>query len=478
MHTILWSVLIPNTTIWFISYIFRYDGFGGPALYVAHSYGVNVYNLNGNLIWRLNTSTTPIVQHIFTSKYKADIIVCDGNTVFRRDSSNGQVVWQKVLGSQITALYSYDDINNDGTWDVLVGDSSGNVYVLNGVNGNIIWSKNLGASPVNGVSFLRILNTLGVIAYAGKGPSKVNVYLQDGSLLWSKDISSGISIVFWPRVYIATYFDLNADGYDEITLITDSAIMAFNGRTGDGLWTKALSIRPHTIWRVSEDLDGDGVYDLIVGTRQGVYAVSSASGSTVWYLNLNYVSFIDPYYRDIDRNGYSDVVVASDNLYIVDLKQGNTIWTFNGINPTAVQLTWITGNFNENLIVAGSGDGDLIMIALETASETTTVAPITETVTTTKTTTITITTTIEKTVTLTTISTTYATVTQSFYFTTTNTTTFALPVTITTTHLSSSEITRTVTSTLTEQQATPQTYLTAFAMIALSTIIALSIRRR
>ncbi|MEM1703846.1 MAG: PQQ-binding-like beta-propeller repeat protein [Zestosphaera sp.] len=455
VHTILWSVLIPDTTIWFISYIFRYNSFGGPALYVVHSNGVNVYTFNGDLIWRLNTSTTPIVQHIFTTDYKTDIIVCDGNIVSRRDSSNGQVVWQKVLGSQITALYSYEDVNNDGTWDVLVGDSNGNVYVLNGVNGNIIWSKNLGASPVNGVSFLRISNTLGVVAYAGKGPSKVDVYLQDGTLLWSKSISSGISIVFWPRTYIATYFDLNADGYDEIALITDSAIMAFNGRTGDELWTKALSVRPHTIWRVSEDLDGDGIYDLIVGTRQGIYAVSSASGSTVWYLNLNYISFIDPYYQDIDKNGYSNAVVASDNLYIIDLKQGNITWTFNEISPTAVQLTWITGSFNRNQVVVGSGNGDLVMIALEATSETTTATTITRTITITETT----------------------TATQSFYFTITNTVTFTQPATITTTHLLSSEITRTVMPTLTDQQVTLQTYLIAFAMIVSSTIIALLIRR-
>lgn len=97
--------------------------------------------------------------------------------------------------------------------------------------------------------------------------------------------------------YIKPIEDLNGDGVGDIIVATDNYYtIAYNGNSSgwaDILWkfssftsnNNAGSVSSMQTLQIASDLDGDGIQDVVIGTGGGnefVYAISGATGNKIW----------------------------------------------------------------------------------------------------------------------------------------------------------------------------------------------------
>jgi outer membrane protein assembly factor BamB len=106
-----------------------------------------------------------------------------------------------------------------------------------------------------------------------------------------------------------------------------------------------------------EDLNSDGVLDVVFGTEGGtVYAVNGKSGTLLWKQSVPFKpSFTYPEFRgfmaspglvDINKDGTRDVVIGSRNgsVYAFDGQSGTILWEFRTKAPSGVYASAFIGD--------------------------------------------------------------------------------------------------------------------------------------
>jgi hypothetical protein len=502
---VLWVSRVPSEgTVWFISYAIVQNEL---VAYVLSSGGITFLRLsNGDILRHVNTNITalfalPILYYDNQLNLNADIIAGAGDYLFRISSINGSIVWTRKLSSGVTSGTFLDDVNEDRCWDILVGDSSGNVYLVSGREGSLIWSKNIDSAPIIGIA--------GMYVYSGSESTNwtVSALKSDGTLKWAKKIGVGIRPILYES-YIDSGIDVNGDGYGDVVIATRSSVIMLSGYDGSILWTKPMSVRVTKTLVTSRDFDGDGIYDVILGTRDGVYLLSGISGNVIWSKPLGYVFSIDNFYEvDLNNDGYSEIIVATDKgAYALSGKNGDVVWSYKPASlTTSVEVSWIHSS-EEDIdgdgyrdVLVGTNDGYIIALSASNLTTTTTPTITTVTITSTITSTVVSPTTITTAYTITNTATVYVTSPLTTTITSPYTTTIAqtVPTTITTT------LHKTETQTLTTTAAMPTTIIVketiytstatitielfsertialgiSLVMIAVSTLVRLRLRRR
>lgn len=153
--------------------------------------------------------------------------------------------------------------------------------------------------------------------------------------------------------------DINGDGVEDIIVTTDNYyVVAFNGNSSgnaDVLWTfrtnpnnnNTGNVEQYEAFQISNDLDGDGFMDVVVGTAGGnefVYALNGKTGKKIWEYgdSVNFgngdIMGVDVR-RDFTGDGTPDVLVnASGNetsgegrfsTYLLNGLTGAEIWRIN-----------------------------------------------------------------------------------------------------------------------------------------------------
>jgi len=202
--------------------------------------------------------------------------------------TNGTLIW-RFTGNEVEHLL-FGDVNGDGVHEVVILTNVGHmVYVVDKITGSELWSFStinynkgvLGDITGDGINDI-IVASGGAELYYG---NKLYALRNDGTLWWSKDYEGG---------------DQN---------------------------------RPTV--PVLEDIDGDGITDIIVGAEQKVMAYKN-DGSLLWtYGDPVFFDYRSPqlYRFDIDRTGHDDVIFfKGKNVYKLS-KDGTAI--FIGTLPLA-----------------------------------------------------------------------------------------------------------------------------------------------
>src|SRR4030042_1366420 len=152
---------------------------------------------------------------------------------------------------------------------------------------------------------------------AGKGDYPL------GALIWQYQISGGSDNS--PKA-IAALDDINDDGVDDVVICSeDNTIRCFSGYTdgsGDVLWSHEIysgNIYQQHGLAITEDVNGDGYDDCVVGATGGarlIRCLSGLSGQTIWthdtheYGDGGWVYQVDCGY-DYNDDGVLDVVAAT-----------------------------------------------------------------------------------------------------------------------------------------------------------------------
>ncbi len=185
-------------------------------------------------------------------------------------------------------------------------------------------------------------SSLGAIVWAGTTPDNPNTSYDDYTARYVKRIG-----------------DINSDGVDDIIVTTDNYfVVTYNGNssvTSDIIWAYNLAPDNNNTGNVDynqglqiiDDITGDGINDVVVGTAGGgesVIAINGVTGQLIWEYGdpINYnngdVWAVDVK-RDWNNDGKKDVLASVSgnettgqgrfSVYLLNGVNGNIMWQIN-----------------------------------------------------------------------------------------------------------------------------------------------------
>ncbi len=262
------------------------------------------------------------------------------------DGLTGQVLWtfdsyHEPESGWIYAVRTVPDRTGDGRPEVVFGTGSDGHrgYLLDGADGSIIW-RFLGASDaigytealpdMNGDEIADVLfcgwdNEHRVFCVSGAGSVA-------GAQIWSRDTGSSN--------YNATVIDdVTGDGIAEVVVGTWQAsnqVVCLDGADGSTVWTFHNGSYNYIMRLVTcDDVDGDGYRDLAVGSwSRGLPVISGRTGELIWMSYAGTLNGGDFWtvasVSDLDGDGVGEVAGGSfDGLvYLFAGADGDTLWAF------------------------------------------------------------------------------------------------------------------------------------------------------
>ncbi len=269
------------------------------------------------------------------------------------------------------------DLSGDGFPDVLLGTAWGNrsVHAVDGRTGELLWTFDsyltIDSGWVYDVSWLADLNGDGLPEVACALGSDANCgYLlsgADGSVLWRFPAADAL--------YRALALpDVNGDGKQDVLFCAgdnDHYVYCVSGGSlggvGQLIWQRNMGA---SNWATAliDDIGGDGVAELVVGSWSAsgqVRCLDGATGALRWTFDngsYNYIMRLVTL-SDVNGNGWRDIAIGSWEraLRVIDGQDGTLIWqawagTLNGGDFWAVdRVDDLTGDGIDE-VVGGSFD--------------------------------------------------------------------------------------------------------------------------
>jgi PKD repeat protein len=202
-----------------------------------------------------------------------------------------------------------------------------------------------------------------------------------GSIIWQYQITGGYDTS--PKA-IASIDDINGDGVDDVIVCSeDNMVRCFSGGalgTGDILWGHEIysgNIYSQHGLAITEDINGDGYDDVVVGTTGGdrsIECLSGLNGNTLWthdtheYGDGGWVYQVDCGF-DYNNDGVVDVVAATgddssgtgpNRVYCLNGLTGVSLWErpLGGPGFAAMGVEDFTGDGIPDVFAGCSNDAE------------------------------------------------------------------------------------------------------------------------
>mgnify|MGYP000020537131 FL=1 len=302
------------------------SGFTGEIIWThdTHEYG------GGGWVYQVH------VKYDYNDDGIPDVLAATGNDqdytgpqrIYCLDGLTGNSIWEFYTPGSKYSVIGIEDSNGDGIPDVVgggsnLGETQGIVYGINGDNGNELWSFNVSGSTVWALEQTDHLNWNGVKEIIA-GDFSGNYYCldpADGSEIWNGNIGNAIILRF------IKLDDVNNDNFPDL-YFTHSGFnnaLVVDGHSGDQIWNQPVADQPWNAARI-EDISGDGINDLLVGTLYNSnygYFLNGVDGSVLGSVNVGTPVDAIASIPDIAGDGSMEMVVGGRNGWVYCYSGGN-----------------------------------------------------------------------------------------------------------------------------------------------------------
>ncbi|MEM8860120.1 MAG: DUF4842 domain-containing protein, partial [Chloroflexota bacterium] len=263
---------------------------------------------------------------------------------FTAENSNGSYLWsnrnsrmlfenglEADVESRYTASPAVADLDNDGDFEIVIGDLIKGQVTLFDISQNEIWTNGTegGVRATAVVEDIDFDGDLEVIV--GDEAGYLHAWHHDGQIVSSFPISVTTSRL----LASPTIGDINNDGEVEIIQVgSDSQVYALD-TSGNLLWSADLSFLQDKYGAQTsngapalEDIDVDGDIEIIVPTQSGAVMVFDHDGNLVWTYATDDAISSTPVVAnfDPDNPGVEILFGSGDTyLYVLD-RNGELLW--------------------------------------------------------------------------------------------------------------------------------------------------------
>ncbi|NIP44455.1 MAG: choice-of-anchor D domain-containing protein, partial [candidate division Zixibacteria bacterium] len=288
------------------------DGDGYPDIVVASAWGGKLIRLlsskDGTEIWTHYTDEygdggwvyDVDCSYDYNGDGNADVLAATGDDandtgpkrIYCLDILTGNSIWERPIGAPSFAVMGVEDFTADGQPDVLVGasnfdESAGRAYGINGATGVIEWTFQAPGSSVWGLAQIDDITgdgikdvAIGDFSLAGGG-----VYGLDATTGGEQWGATGLGSV----LELHTMEDVDADGYVDLLLgHTGLTGIVLSGFDGTYVWSHPVADKAWNV-AVSNDLSGDGINDVMIGTLYSnnmCYFLNGTSGEELYSVSF------------------------------------------------------------------------------------------------------------------------------------------------------------------------------------------------
>lgn len=273
-----------------------------------------------------------------------DIIIGGGYDLFPReqaisayDGANGQVLWQRDSRAQFFGSAIFNDLNNDGSNDVLIGGRTAQLEAINGLTGDTIWKffPDNNANP-NDFGWYNFYNPQWI-------PDQNNDNIQD--------------------ILISNGGNHLAEPFDTINRPV-GRLVVISGANGQVIsYAEVPDGRETYCSPLIHDFEGNGTLSVIYGTggeiiRGGLWRttlddiLAGDISNSVQLLYSNPEGFIaPPTLADITTDGIMDILVTGYNgvSYAIDGHSNQIIWSLE-VPGTETNCSPTVGQFTDDFI--------------------------------------------------------------------------------------------------------------------------------
>jgi outer membrane protein assembly factor BamB len=237
----------------------------------------------------------------------------------------------------VQGLQIAEDLNGDGSQDVIIGTGGGNefVYALNGKTGEILWEfgdpVNFSNGDIMGLDVKRDWTGDGIkdvlVSASGNefnGTGRFSIFLLNGvngNIIWQINQAAQQKLK-----YMCTSTDFGGAVGSRVG--TAYEVIGVN-QTGQISWVFPTAGTPWTVVEMP-DIGGSSSSDVLVGTTTGsVYVLSGDNGSVIWQTNIGNVFIEDArVISDINSSGTRDILISgiAPAVYVLEGSTGVVIW--------------------------------------------------------------------------------------------------------------------------------------------------------
>lgn len=298
-----------------------------------------------------------------------------GIAPFSSDITNPRLKWEYQLNGDLVSSPLVADVNEDGRYEVVVGDDDGKLYVINedgfflyGASFQQMMLMTPAAGDVDGDGRLEVMAGMGSHSYHG---GSLDIYALNGedlSILWNYTSTSGSEHGFFAS---PMFHDSNADGIlDVLVGSMDDYFYAFNGPDGDVIWKSPKGLHYIRTTSPMDDLDNDGSEEIIGLDNAALLRIYEADTGVVEVeKQLGYGVGASPLIADFDGDGYGEIaclMVVSGGIVVLN-HDGSILWDNISIDdeiyttPTIAHIDedglpdLIGGSYFEHMVFAFSG---------------------------------------------------------------------------------------------------------------------------
>ncbi|NPA80504.1 MAG: PQQ-like beta-propeller repeat protein [Thermotogae bacterium] len=304
---------------------------------VVASYAKYILAMNGSdgtvewAFWSVRTGwmITPAVADVDgddTLEVFADDSSSGAPEVIALKGSDGRLLWRASIPDAIIGSPVVADVDDDGDYEVVVGDIGGTLSIFNATDGTLECSYASGG----GIRATPAVDN-DKIVFGGAA----TIYAIDGqcNLIWSRPVGS----LFSPPALL----DVNGDNVMDVLMgVNNGYLYAFDGSASTVIWSYGMGCPIRGALAVG-DVDFDGTKEVVVGdTCGGLAMVDATNGAEEWKITLPYGIYPrGPIgLADFLPTGGLEIVVlvepepfsGTDNYAYIVSSSGDTIYRLDG----------------------------------------------------------------------------------------------------------------------------------------------------